>query len=137
MINVFTYGTLMVEEVWFKVLKTKHKSKAGTLVGFERKKLSGKTYPGMVKNNNAKTEGVIYFDISIDELASLDDFEGEEYTREKVSVSSGDKTIECFAYIYKDEYKSNILPAEWNFEDFLKKGLNIFLLNYKGWKSHH
>jgi gamma-glutamylcyclotransferase (GGCT)/AIG2-like uncharacterized protein YtfP len=135
MINVFAYGTLMSEEVWLKVVKTKHKSKAGTLAGFERKKLTGKTYSGMIKKDNTKTEGIIYFDISGEELKTLDSFEGEEYERQKINIFSGDKTIECFTYIYKDEYKKNLLSDEWSFEDFLKNGLNVFLSNYKGWNS--
>lgn len=46
-INIFTYGSLMVDTVMANIVTQKYNSKPGTLKGYKRRKLHGQPYPGI------------------------------------------------------------------------------------------
>lgn len=54
-------------------------------------------YPGLKRDKESIVYGDIYM-IDPNIFDELDEFEGEEYTREKIWTSQG---IECWVYIYK------------------------------------
>lgn len=86
--HVFTYGSLMFAPVWQRVVRSAYRSSAATLAGFRRFALVDETYPGMIEADGASVTGVLYFDVDAADLQALDDFEGTEYERRTVQVTT-------------------------------------------------
>lgn len=99
--HVFTYGSLMFAPVWEKVVRGSYRSMPATAAEHARFDISGETYPGMVALAGARVDGIIYFDVSADDIAALDAFEGTEYRRDMIPVvlRSGD-TLKAASYIF-------------------------------------
>lgn len=87
-INIFTYGSLMYPEVWERVVRGRYRSSPATATGFARYAISGETYPGMVASPGSSVQGVMYFDVDVEDVAALDAFEGEYYRRDGIPVAS-------------------------------------------------
>jgi gamma-glutamylcyclotransferase (GGCT)/AIG2-like uncharacterized protein YtfP len=99
--HVFTYGSLMFAPVWEKVVRGNYRSATATARDYARFDISGETYPGMVARAGARVDGVIYFDVSADDIAALDGFEGSEYRRETISVVLGDgEKVAAASYVF-------------------------------------
>ena len=119
--NVFTYGSLMYDSVWAKVVTQTYRQKSGVVHGFQRLRVKNEKYPGLIKGNGV-VEGIINFDIEAEDLARLDIFEGDLYKREAVEAldADGEKTI-AFVYLIRDEFKS-VLDGEWSKAEFERTG---------------
>lgn len=123
---LFTYGSLMFPEVWERVVKGSYEHERGTACGYERYTVSGMTYPGMIEQAGGSVEGVAYFNISDDDLAILDAFEGESYVRRSVTVQLADgRQIEAQTYLFLEPAELSTRP--WNPEQF---AMQRFLRNY-------
>jgi gamma-glutamylcyclotransferase (GGCT)/AIG2-like uncharacterized protein YtfP len=68
-------------------------------------------YPGFVKEGDNKVWGDIY-KIDPKVFPILDEYEGDEYIRTKIIVSTGQ---ECWIYLYKDDItdKPKIKSGDW------------------------
>ena len=101
--HVFTYGSLMFPAVWEKVVRGKYKSAPAEAEGHVRFAIRGETYPGMVRAHGQNVHGVVYFDVSAEDVAALDAFEGAPYRRDtlQVRLASGE-TVPADSYIYLD-----------------------------------
>ena len=131
--NVFTYGSLMYPRVWSRVVTQAYTQKIGVVQGFRRLQVNNQPYPGLIKGEG-KVEGVVYLDISPQDLARLDHFEGELYRRDEVAVACRDgANLRAFVYIIRDEYQ-NILGDEWLPEEFERSGLAEFEAKYQGFE---
>lgn len=115
--HVFTYGSLMFREVWERVVRGRYRSAPATLDGFARYVIKGESYPGIVAEDGARVDGLVYFDVDRSDLAALDAFEGIEYRRDKLPVvaKSGER-VDAYTYIY-------LLPGRfdghpWNPQEF-------------------
>ncbi len=85
--NVFTYGSLMYEAVWTRVVRGQYASARARLPGFRRLAIRDETYPAVVADAGAEVLGRLWFDISPDDIERLDRFEGSEYRRQAVPVT--------------------------------------------------
>jgi gamma-glutamylcyclotransferase (GGCT)/AIG2-like uncharacterized protein YtfP len=132
--NIFTYGSLMYDRVWSRVVSQTYRKKLGVVQSFQRLKVANEQYPGLIKGDG-EVEGVVYFDISAQDLARLDNFEGKLYQREEVKVMCADGTeVVAFVYVIRDEFKE-VLGGEWPKEEFEHKGLAEFEARYVGFDS--
>ena len=86
--HVFTYGSLMFAPVWQRVVAARHRSCAANLTGYRRFALADETYPGMIEAAGGSVTGVLYFDVNDADLRALDVFEGREYARRTVQVTT-------------------------------------------------
>ena len=68
-------------------------------------------YPGYIRKGNNKIWGDVY-KIDPKVFPELDEYEGDEYIRTKIKVSSGQ---ECWIYEYKDDVvdKPEIKSGDW------------------------
>lgn len=89
----------------------------GKIVSVGRASVSGhlyrvnESYPGYVPSKESEVWGDVYrVDGSV--LPDLDEFEGPEFERRKVTTSLG---IECWVYVYKDPVagKKRIRGGDW------------------------
>lgn len=111
--HIFTYGSLMFPEIWQRVVRGNYLSATATLSDHARYALADDTYPGMVAQADAAVEGVLYYDVTPQDVAALDQFEGSEYSRQNVNVviESGETVIAC-TYIFLAKQRLSGLPWE-------------------------
>jgi len=86
-VNVFTYGSLMYEAVWTRVVRGQYASVRARLAGFRRLAIRDESYPAVVPDAQADVLGRLWFGVSPDDVERLDRFEGSEYRRQAVSVA--------------------------------------------------
>ena len=134
--NLFVYGTLMVEAIWLSIVQGKYHGERGILQNYSRRKLRGQIYPVMIFDPGSKIEGIIYFGIHPMDLARLDDFEGDGYKRIQVMVDGRlQDPVPCQAYLDNHSDPRVILEDTWDFEYFLQHDYKKFLIAFPGWKS--
>lgn len=99
------------------------------LKGFERRRVlhNGEpcAYPALVVGDSA-ISGKLIENVSSAAMVLLDKYEGEEYTRLKVNVWSGNKVIPAYTYIWSftsDDQLGDI----WDPEKFYKEELTAYL----------
>lgn len=131
MAHLFTYGSLMFEQVWDKLVKGNYLSQKATLNGYTRRSVKEDEYP-VIFQGDEYVEGVVYYDISDEDMQTLDAFEGEYYERKEVELVVKGSMIQACVYVLKTDYFHIIDPKPWSEGVFATQGLPRFLANYKG-----
>ncbi len=108
MYNVFVYGTLLYAETLHSVLNQEYlpKNIDGRLQGYEPRVLPHAPFPGLVPIWNGSCEGKILLNITKDQLARLDRYEGEGCLYKRIFVhvkASTNELYGCWTYLYLDE----------------------------------
>ena len=131
--HIFTYGTLMVTDVFRTVTGKTYQKQKAVLEGYSRFRLAGKHYPGIVKTADDRVEGIVYLNITENDMAKLDEFEGDLYAREEVAVKlENGGRINATAYIVKKGHENCLSNEPWNLDEFIIHHLNDFLENDPG-----
>ncbi len=126
--HVFTYGSLMFEPVWSRVVAGRYERRDAFLQGYERKGVRGEVYPVAVPGAaESRVRGIVYLGVSEDDLDRLDRFEGESYYRRTEQVAAGKIALAAEVYVLKEEYYGVISPQEWDREAFRTSGIRTFL----------
>lgn len=126
--NLFVYGSLMNEEVLNSLVTGHFNRQSAILKGYRRVHVLRATYPAIFADQNAEVEGLVITNINSNQLAQLDDFEGEFYCRSPVTikpVSGGD--LNCDTYIFKSEYQHMLSDQPWCNQVFRRKHMSDFL----------
>lgn len=115
--HIFTYGSLMFPEVWERVVRGRYRSASGNVADHARFVVAGEAYPGMISAAGQSVQGIVYFDVSQQDFAALDAFEGDGYRRQTVAVRlvTGE-IVTAGTYIYLDATCLENLP--WRPEAF-------------------
>ena len=101
--NVFTYGSLMFAEVWQRVVRGHYQSHAATLNGYRRYAVRDDTYPGIIACPDSAVNGLVYTGVDADDLARLDEFEGELYLRiDAVAIDTQGYPANVQTYLCRD-----------------------------------
>lgn len=125
---LYTYGTLMCEDIMNAVAGFCHKAFPARLQDFRRLAVKNASYPGIIRAEGYVVDGWVYGGISDAALSLLDRFEGDMYERLRVLVHVPEGIQrEVFAYAVKNEFKDRLEPRDWDFDAFLKNGKNDFL----------
>ncbi len=136
MMNIFTYGTLMFNQVWRQVVKGNYKSKPGILFGYECRALKEEIHPCLIKGSPVnKVEGVIYFNVVDSDVQILDRFEGLEYkkVKENCLLQNGAKVV-TETYIWNGSLEL-VSSEPWDAERFEKEEIQLFVQRYKGFTN--
>jgi len=134
--NLFAYGTLMCEDIMLAVTGQRFSRNAGFLRDYQRRRIKGEVYPGLIPKPGGIVEGIVYRDVSDAAWDLLDAFEGEMYQRQIVRVSIEDSTsLEAHTYVIRPEFKDRLGSGEWDFEKFLRRGKKTFEGRYAGFKA--
>ena len=136
MVNVFTYGSLMFEEVWSRLISSDYKKASATLHGFIRTAVIDETYPVIsIGKASDFVNGVVYFDVKKNDIARLDDFEGDYYIRKNLPVQLSDGAeFEAQTYILNKEFSHIVSSEDWDPDHFKKCTMPRFITNYVGFK---
>lgn len=92
MLPVFIYGTLQFACVRDRILDRRRRSVAcevlepATLDGFAAWCVRGAPYPVLRPDPQARARGMLWRGLGAGELATLDDYEGELYRRDRLGV---------------------------------------------------
>ena len=132
--NVFTYGSLMFEEIWTNVVAGNYSRQDARLYGYLRRKIRGEIYPAVIAGSNEDyVDGKIYLDVSIDDINSLDVFEGEYYQKRSCECQlDGGRKIPACVYVFKNKFQYLIESEAWDPDEFSKAGVVKFFIEYKG-----
>jgi Gamma-glutamyl cyclotransferase, AIG2-like len=70
--NVFTYGSLMFAPVWQKIVCGRYESVPASAPGLARYRVQSEPYPGAILSADGRTDGRVYFGVSANDCARLD-----------------------------------------------------------------
>jgi len=131
--NVFTYGSLMIPSVMAAVTGKRFQVMKACLNGYARFKVKGESYPGIVYQPGAATDGVVHCDVDELSLKLLDEFEGELYKRVSVRIEVDQSgSLNAETYLFAPKHLRRLSSDPWDFEEFKKEHLQEFLKSYKG-----
>ncbi|MEX2577179.1 MAG: gamma-glutamylcyclotransferase family protein, partial [Halofilum sp. (in: g-proteobacteria)] len=87
--------------------------------GYARYAVKRAPYPAIVPSPGEQVRGLFIGEIGPAELACLDDFEGELYRREPVTVTTDDgDEFEAYAYVLRRRFRASLADAPWDEQDF-------------------
>ena len=133
---VFTYGSLMIPAVMEAVTGQRFEHEPARLLGFARYALRGETYPGLVEEPAAATDGILWRPIDAASVDRLDDFEGEWYERRNVIVETetGGESA-AFTYVLHPDQHHRVSRRSWSRSRFESRYLQGFLSRYRGFAT--
>lgn len=121
---VFTYGSLMFARVLRRVVRGCYRSVPAVAADYVRLAIAGVDYPGMVARAGASVRGVLYFDVDARDMAALDAFEGADYRRVPLQVTTAaGPTLAAHAYLYLPQQnlsESPWLPQAFDVDHFIE-----------------
>jgi gamma-glutamylcyclotransferase (GGCT)/AIG2-like uncharacterized protein YtfP len=127
--TVFTYGSLMFAPVWTHVVRGHYASAVASALGVRRGAVTGEHYPGCRRDDHARTQGQVYFNVNAADMKRLDTFEGAHYWRESILIATDDRqTLPAWIYLYKMPEK--LSTADWSPTQFEREGMAKFLATY-------
>jgi len=132
--HVFSYGSLMFDEVWSRVVRGRYARVRGRIRGYVRRCVRGASYPGLVPGSADKTLcGVVYRNVSPGDIGRLDEFEGEYYEQRFAECRGDDGTVfTVLVYVFKAKYRGLLEDREWDPTWFVREGMRAFLADYAG-----
>lgn len=131
-INVFTYGSLMIPRVMEVISGKLFDAAAARLQGYVRYALRGETYPGLVEEAAAATDGVLWRDVDDDSLQRIDAFEGDWYERHAVQVLVEEDAVAAQTYVLIGTQRHRVSRRPWSRARFESRYLQRFLSSYGG-----
>jgi gamma-glutamylcyclotransferase (GGCT)/AIG2-like uncharacterized protein YtfP len=137
LVNIFCYGSLMYPEVWNLVVEGNYKKQSGQIFGYCRKKIKNEEYPGLIAAKaEDSVEGIVYFNVSNEDLKRLDLFEGNQYIRVEVNcLLSHNSYLKTHTYIINPQEQAIVDREDWDKQQFEQNGLKKFLNKYKGFSA--
>lgn len=134
--NIFTYGSLMCNDIMEKVAGCSARSAAATLNDYFRSSIKAEEYPGITYRQRSSVTGIVYFDLSDLAVARLDIFEGVMYDRRTVEVLLEDKSpVIADVYVIRKSFEQLLTGIEWSFETFMRSGKQKFEQQYAGFQA--
>jgi gamma-glutamylcyclotransferase (GGCT)/AIG2-like uncharacterized protein YtfP len=133
MMNLFVYGTLMWPEVMAAVAGRSLEGRPAVLDGVRRVAVRGEVYPALISGGDS-IDGILYQQVTEQELAALDHFEGAEYDRRTVTVRCGDEAVQAGVYFASDAARPMLDDRDWTPASLSPDKLQQFRSAYKGWR---
>jgi hypothetical protein len=125
--HLFTYGSLVFPEVMTAVTGRSFESCDAVLRDHRRRMLRGRVYPGIRFAPGETTEGRLYLDLDAAAFASLDDFEGDEYERRRVTVGVESRWLAAEAYVLGGEHHDLMTTTLWDPRRFVASHLRAYV----------
>jgi gamma-glutamylcyclotransferase (GGCT)/AIG2-like uncharacterized protein YtfP len=130
--HMFTYGSLMIPRVMEVISGRLFDAAPARLQGYVRYALRGETYPGLVEEAAAATDGVLWRDVDDDSLRRIDAFEGDWYERQAVQVLVEEDAMPAETYVLIEAQRHRVSRRPWSRARFESRYLQRFLCSYGG-----
>jgi len=131
--NIFVYGSLMFDDVWNRIVQHRYEKHAAVLSGYKRLSVKGEGYPGLVKSFNSSVEGVVYFDVTAQDIKRLDRFEGGYYKKIPVTVTcETGQVVNADVYLFNKRNRRLLNNKQWDPVRFQAHHLRQFITKYSG-----
>lgn len=126
----------MFDRIWSNVVRGYYKQHRGSLSGYVRRCIKNENYPAILPGPLTSTvSGIIYLNVSSDDVGRLDAFEGSCYFRKRVQIHTANNIFAADTYVLKNSYRHLTTEAEWDPEEFEKEGIDLFLGSYFGFDT--
>jgi gamma-glutamylcyclotransferase (GGCT)/AIG2-like uncharacterized protein YtfP len=133
---VFVYGTLLLPEVIEAVTGRAGAARPARLAGFARRRLAGRSFPGLVADPRAEVRGALHEGLDAAALAALDRFEGELYERVRVRVELEDGGgASAWTYTLSPLGRPLVTGDAWDLADFAARDLDAFLAGCRAFRA--
>ena len=96
---LFAYGTLMFPAVIKSVIGRIPDTRSAVIKGYRRLEVAGELFPGLIRENDERVEGLVYVNITRDEWERLTAFEDDFYELQKVTVDCSGTNVSALAHI--------------------------------------
>lgn len=136
-LNIFTYGSLMFDAIWERVIGVEYEKHTARIHGYRRQALKNFTYPALIAGPEEEfVDGVVYLNVHPGDVNTLDRFEGEYYQRIGLPCILKDgSTIEADTYLFRNKYRQMLDEKPWDVKKFEDTGIRMFLSKYKGFSD--
>ncbi|PLX43011.1 MAG: gamma-glutamylcyclotransferase [Deltaproteobacteria bacterium] len=124
---LFVYGTLIFPEVVRALLGALPEATPAVANGFSARTLSGRIYPGLLKEEGESAKGVLYQGLDSQMMEVLDRFEGEEYTLSIISVQCGEEEVDALVYLLSAPFAHLINKERWDLMAFKRDHLSRYV----------
>lgn len=116
------------------MVKAEYEHCDAKIEGYVRCCVKGEVYPGLIKvKRDDEINGRLYFNVTKQDLARLDHFEGEYYRRELVTAMLEDgRSKNAIVYLFKNKFAYMLDKKPWDRHHFEKAGLSKFISDYQG-----
>ena len=137
MSHLFTYGSLMFDQVWSLLINHDYQRSYGILNGFIRKAVINEHYPVVFRTSDTdRVEGLLYYNLRDADFRKLDAFEGEFYRRQQETiVLPQGLEIDAEVYVLKNSYLHIASEHAWDPDRFLQEGMRLFIDHYFGFNN--
>lgn len=148
--NLFAYGTLMVDEIMAEVCAQSVAGERALLRNFSRRAVHEQPFPALIAAAGEQVWGVLYRDLNDASVARLDRFEGEMYARHPVQVqlaaapqadtgadadAGAAARVDAQVYVVEPAYHQLVSEQAWDYERFLQSGRQRFESGYRGYRA--
>ena len=126
--NLFAYGTLMDEEIMYRICGCRYPRQEAFLPGYIRRTIRAEVYPGIIPASGGTVDGILYFGLTNAAWDQLDRYEGDLYLRTPI-IARARSGQEVSAWTYIVSPKSYFLLSEhnWSFSQFKDKFRDSYL----------
>lgn len=130
--DVFAYGTFLFPQIMDAITGRKHEGQKAKLYNFAAFKVKGDIYPGIWPLEGVQTEGIVYHNVTEEELEAMDRYEGEEYNRELLKVETEDGEMhKVWVYTFRAAYKHLLSEIPWNMEMYDQSEIDSYISRLK------
>ena len=128
--NIYTYGSLRLQKIWDLVTARTFETCPAVLEDHVALKVNGQAFPGLVKCQGQKTEGLVHLNVDPQTLGLLDTFESDFYHRVAITALLDNGTqLECETYLVQTENQDQLLDDKWDFDEFCRDQVDNFIAN--------
>jgi gamma-glutamylcyclotransferase (GGCT)/AIG2-like uncharacterized protein YtfP len=128
--NLFIYGTLIVPEIWRRVVGRDCRRQSALVRGMRVVRATGELYPVMVatEDEHSAASGYVVFDVTAKDIAALDDYESAIYDRIAVQaeLDSGE-LVDAQTYLLPRRSIARASEEPWTLDWFEREGLSRYL----------
>ncbi len=130
--TLFVYGSLLSPEVLELVIGRVAEAETAVLKGYACYYVEGATFPAIIQEAGARTNGKLLSGLSDGEIAALDRYEDTFYQRLSVKVRFGESEAETMAYVVPEMHRQVLSSKIWTWEDFETLHLDQYIARMRG-----
>jgi gamma-glutamylcyclotransferase (GGCT)/AIG2-like uncharacterized protein YtfP len=119
--RLFCYGTLCVPEIMRQIVGREIPAVPAVLDDYACYLMRNQHYPAAASAAGSSITGLLYSGLTPRELALLDSYEGTEYRRLRVSVTTDEgRQAQAWVYVLRSQHAALLTDQAWSPDEFIK-----------------